>query len=326
LNPKFLGIDIGGTKSHALVADATGIAVSFASGGTGSWEHIGWDGYRHVLSTLIQEALDEANIGTDQIAAAGFGIAGFDWPCQKAAHLEIIQSIGINCPIDLVNDAELAIYAGSPQGWGIAIVAGTGCNCRGWNKDRSRTGRMVGGALWSWEFGGGIQMVARAMRSIVFEWTKRGEKSSLTEAFIQIKQAKNLDDLIEGLYVGRYQFKNDDVLLVFNLANEGNPDAQEAITWLGQELGDQVRGVIHQLSFEDMEFDVVMGGSLFYGSPLLEETLQKHIFPFAPGANLIQLTAPPVVGGVLLSMDLLNLDYHPIRQKLIQSTKQFINS
>lgn len=38
----FLGIDIGGTKSHALIADEQGRAVGFGVGGPGNWRHHRW--------------------------------------------------------------------------------------------------------------------------------------------------------------------------------------------------------------------------------------------------------------------------------------------
>src|SRR5688572_18569709 len=48
----FLGVDTGGTKSHALIADETGRAVGFAQGGTGNHESVGYDGLRKVLSSI----------------------------------------------------------------------------------------------------------------------------------------------------------------------------------------------------------------------------------------------------------------------------------
>ena len=41
----FVGVDIGATKSHALVADEEGRAVGFGTAGPGSYEVIGWEGH-----------------------------------------------------------------------------------------------------------------------------------------------------------------------------------------------------------------------------------------------------------------------------------------
>ena len=45
----FLGIDIGGTKSHALIADETGRAVGFGQGGPGNHEVVGYSGLEAML-------------------------------------------------------------------------------------------------------------------------------------------------------------------------------------------------------------------------------------------------------------------------------------
>ena len=45
----FLGIDIGATKSHALIADENGCAVGFGQGGPGNHEVVGYEGLTATL-------------------------------------------------------------------------------------------------------------------------------------------------------------------------------------------------------------------------------------------------------------------------------------
>ena len=77
----YLGVDVGGTKTHALIADETGQAVGFGTGGPGNWEGVGYDGLTRVLLDAFARAAQQAGIGIDQIAGAGLGIGGYDWPC-----------------------------------------------------------------------------------------------------------------------------------------------------------------------------------------------------------------------------------------------------
>ena len=69
----FLGIDIGGTKSHALIADETGRAVGFGQGGPGNHEVVGYSGLEAMLVDVTHQALAMTGIGIEQIAGAGFG-------------------------------------------------------------------------------------------------------------------------------------------------------------------------------------------------------------------------------------------------------------
>lgn len=322
----FLGIDSGGTKTHALIADETGQAVGFGSGGPGNWEAVGYDGLSQVLVDITHQALDMSRLSIEQIAGAGMGLAGYDWPSQRQAHLEAIRPLGLHAPLAIVNDATLGIVAGSSEGWGVSVDAGTGCNCRGWTRDHQREGRAVGGAgHWSGEAAGGYDIVTRAMRAISFEWTRRGPATALTQAFIQKTGARDLDDLVEGTYLGHYDLDPSLVMTVFQVAALGDPQALEVMRWAGDQLGQMACGVIRQLHLQNESFDVVLIGSLYDGHPLLAESLRTAIQALAPGARLVRLTLPPVVGGVLLGMEAVGLDFLGRRERLIQSTDRLLN-
>ena len=111
---------------------------------------------------------------------------------------------------------------------------------------------------------------------------------------------------------------------MFQVAAEGDPVARDLIIWAGRELGSLAIGVIHQLGFEALDFEVVLAGSFYNGSPLLMETMRETIHTVAPGAQLVRLTAAPVVGGVVLGMEQAGLNPAPVRETLIQSTQELL--
>jgi N-acetylglucosamine kinase-like BadF-type ATPase len=124
----------------------------------------------------------------------------------------------------------------------------------------------------------------------------------LTKAFIDLTGATGTTDLIEGLILGRYQLAATNAITVFQVANEGDAVAEGIVKWAGRELGSLAIGVIRQLALEQSEFEVVLVGSTFKGSPLLVEAMSTAIHAVAPLARLVRLPAPPVIGGVLLGM------------------------
>ncbi len=321
----FLGIDGGGTKTHALIADETGQAVGFAHGGTGTWEGVGYDGLAEVLKEVSTHALDMAGIHMEQIAGAGIGLAGYDWPSQKQDHLNAIAAAGLNVPLQIVNDAALGIAAGAEEGWGVSIGSGTGCNCRGRSKDHLREGRVVGGAgHWSGEAAGGFDILLRAMRAVAFEWDKRGPGTALTPAFIKHVGAKDLDDFIEGNYIGTYGLDPAMIMLTFEIARAGDAQAIDVMRWAGRELGGMAVGVINQLDLQKENFDVVLIGSIFDGHPAIQENVGETVHQVAPGARLVRLNVPPVVGGVVLGMEAAGLDFRTRRARLIVSTEKLL--
>jgi N-acetylglucosamine kinase-like BadF-type ATPase len=320
----FLGVDVGATKTHALIADEDGQVCGFGEAGPGNHEGVGYDGLAAVLQTATGQALACAGLSIDQIAGAGFGIGGYDWPSEREPMLRTIQTLGLKAPLEAVNDSIIGLLAGASEGWGVAVVAGTGCNCWGWDRDR-RIGRMTGMGWWMGEAAGAGELVEEALRCVARDWSLRGPSTRLTQAFVEEVGAADAEDLLEGITQRRYSLTADAAPLVFRVAAQGDAMARHAIEWAGRELGGLAVGVIRQLELESLEFDVVLVGSLYDGGPLLIETMRQTVHAVAPGARLVRLTAPPVVGGVLLGMEQASLNGRAVRARLIETTQILLN-
>lgn len=320
----FLGVDIGGTKSHALIADENGRAIGFGKGGAGNYEIVGWNGLQNTLHTITNQALASANIAKSQIAGAGFGVAGYDWPEDREPTEKVIDTLGLNAPYELVNDAIIGLVAGATEGWGVVVIAGTSNNC--WGRDRyGREGRITGQGIQFAEYGGATELIAKAIQAVSLAWTRRGPATSLTEAFIKQTGAADITDLLGGLTRDRYNLSAEHAPLVFEIAAAGDQVAQEIILWSGRELGSLANGVIRQLGIEDSAFEVVLSGSFYNGSTALVKAMQETIRAVAPKAKFVRLQAPPVIGGVLLAMKQVNIDTVSIRQTLLHSTNELLN-
>jgi N-acetylglucosamine kinase-like BadF-type ATPase len=320
----FLGVDVGATKSQALVADADGQALGLGQAGPGNPMTIGYERFAGLLREVGQAACAAAGIELAQIGGAGFGIGGYDWPSQRQPCLDAIQTLGLHARLDLVNDALVALLAGASQGWGVAVVAGTSCNCWGWDAER-RVGRMTGFS-WLGEAGGACELVHRALEAVARAWTRRGPATQLTQAFCRRAGVPDAATLLEGLTLDHICIGPEAAPLVFQAAAAGDRVAYGLITWAGRELGDLAVGVIRQLALEALSFEVVLAGTFFNGSPRLAETMAEVIHSVAPGARLVRLGVPPVVGGVLLGMQAAGLDPSPARAVLIRSTKTLLTS
>ena len=75
----YLGVDLGATKTHALIADKNGAALGFGESGPGNHETVGYDGMFASMQTALEQALNASALTKADIAGAGFGVAGFDW-------------------------------------------------------------------------------------------------------------------------------------------------------------------------------------------------------------------------------------------------------
>ena len=303
MTPYYLGGDLGSTRTRIVIANAEGHALAYTESGPGNHEVVGFPGVETNSRQAITEALKVAGITIDQIAGAGFGISGYDWPIEYEPHMDLIRSLGFRQALEIVNDTELGLLAGSPKGWGVAVVSGTGCNCRGWDETRTRRGRVTGGGFYNGEFAGASELIFMTVRALAYEWSGRGPKTELSAAFVTKYGLKDLEELLQEINCETIKIDAKDARLVFQVATEGDEVALDLVRWAGRELGELAVTVIRQLGFQSLDFDLVQIGSMFDGSPLLTQEMKKKVHRFAPSANFIRLNEPPVLGAVLLGME-----------------------
>jgi N-acetylglucosamine kinase-like BadF-type ATPase len=251
----------------------------------------------------LEQALHMAGLKKEHITGAGFGVAGYDWPSEIEATASVIDRLGLSAPYKFVNDSVPGLIAGSEEGWGVVVVSGTGSNCRGWDREHKREGRVTGHGVLMGEGAGGSELMHRCMQIVGYSWTKRLPKTALADAIITHVGAKDLEDLMRGYTMYEYQVGAEAARIVFRVAEEGDEAARELICWAGTELGEMANAVIRQLEFEELAFDVVMTGSMFDGGTMLIEPMRETIHKLAPEARLVRLSVPPVVGAVMLGME-----------------------
>lgn len=298
----YLGADVGSSKTQVLVADEAGHVLGLGASGAGNYQVVGYEGMQTALQEGIKRALHGTGIQVAQIAGAGFGISGYDWPSDEPRMIEVIRKVGLLSPLELHNDAILGLAAGAEEGWGLAVVSGAGCNCWGWNKARDKIGRVTGFGVLCGEAAGGSELVFRAMQLVAQAWTGRGDETALSQAFIDYSKADNIEELLEGYTTGRYEIGSSAAPVIFQVAQKGDLVAQQLVQWAGRELGELAKAVIHQLNFQAIDFDVILVGSMFEAGEQLVAPMRESICELAPGARLVRLGVPPVVGAVLLGM------------------------
>lgn len=318
--PYFIGGDLGGTKTHMLIVDQTGHALGLGQAGCGNHQSVGFDGMYEAMRDSLEQAMQMSGVSIKDVAGSGFGIGGYDWPSEEKNMAAAIRRLGMQTPIRFVNDAVPGLVAGAEEGWGVAIVSGTGCNCRGWDKEHRREGRMTGYGVTMGEGAGGTELMHRCMIHIGWAWTRRGPQTALTEAIIKYAGAKDVDDLLEGYTETRYAIGADAAPLVFEVAAKGDQVARQLIHWAGCELGEMANAVIRQLDIQNLAFDVVLTGGMFKGGPLLIDPMRETIHNLAPKARLVRLTTLPVVGAAMIGLEIAGVRVTPeIRKNLISS-------
>src|SRR5215212_1033816 len=120
----FLGFDVGSSKTHALIADETGQCIGFGKAGGGNHQGAGYDGLTNVLQMSFEGACQMSGVEEDQLAGAGFGVAGYDFLSEKGDHLQAAAPLGLTCPGEIINDGANGLISGTSHGIGVNVTAG----------------------------------------------------------------------------------------------------------------------------------------------------------------------------------------------------------
>jgi len=319
----FLGIDVGSSKTHALIADEGGVCIGFGTAGGGNHQGAGYERLTSVLQKSFQGASEMSGVAKDQIAGAGFGVAGYDFSSEREDHLQAIAPLGLSCPLEIVNDGANGLISGTSHGVGVNVTAGSGTNCRGRGKN-GREGRIVGNGVMFGEYGGAIEIVYRALQFVNYAWIKRTPPTKLTGIFLEALGAKDEADLMEGLSHDHYHLFPYIAIEIVNAAREGDHAAQEVIHWSGEELGWLAVSVARQIEMENEEVEIVQSGSVFEAGDIIIEPMREVILKHVPKAKMIRLDGLPVVGPLMLGMQMAGIDPYPLRARLIATAKELV--
>src|SRR5437870_4222593 len=129
-----LGVEGGGSHTHAVVADAEGrVLGAGGSDDPSNWEDVGIGAASAAIRAVVREALDGARRHPGDVEAAVFGLAGVDFPIDEQRLSGIPDAIGLTGRTSILNDGFVAMRAGTDDRFGVVVVAGTGSVVAGRN-------------------------------------------------------------------------------------------------------------------------------------------------------------------------------------------------
>jgi glucosamine kinase len=294
-----LGIDAGGTKTRALLADETGRTVASASAGGANLRTHGELAVEKVLHSVIEQVEIAAGARAEALA---LGIAGADRPDDHAMLRAILSRIGFRSRVVVSNDARVAFVAGSPGGVGLALVCGTGSIAWG----RNAAGEIARAGGWGWHLadeGSGFWIGEQAMRAAMRAYDGRGPLTTLVDSLSEHFGLESTEGLIRAVYDREYP--RHDVarfsVRVAAAAAEGDAVAREILAHAAAELVLAARTVVGRLRLEEMPHDVVLSGGTFQALPGLADSVARDLA--APLRRVSRLEEEPAVGAVRLALD-----------------------
>lgn len=304
----FLGVDGGGTKTQFVITDEKGNILGKSLGGSTYIRSIEIEEICETLKNGIASALENAQLKNITFTKSCFGIAGLDNPKDFDNFLKYVNSIsegvlGEN-PI-VLNDAVCALRRGTDKSFGVTIVAGTGSNCYGKNKEGKEV--FVGGLghIISDE-GGGYYVGLAVLHAAAKSYDGRIEKSLLEELVYKHFGLSNMRDVI--LKVHEKTFGKKDIaslaMVCEEASDKGDKEAQEIFANAASELFLMGSTAIKKLGMQNEEFDLVCSGGAFKNeSGVLRKKLEGLIKENFGKAVVIYPNNEPAMGSVFMAID-----------------------
>jgi len=294
-----LGVDGGNTKTHALVTDASGAALGTGDGGTADIHNSTPESGLTEIVRACREALHSAAAEAADLAAAGFSLAGADYPEDfELLRTELCARLGLRADPVIVNDAVGALRCGTEDSVGVAAVLGTYCAVAGRNAD----GDLFHFGFWP-DSTGAYTLGSEALAAIWRHMLDLGPPTSLTIRALERWSCTDVEELlyaftrIGGLPPSEPGRFADAVL---DEAEAGDPVARDIVELVGCRLGDYARVCAARTGQLGTPFPLVLtGGVMRHPSALLRDAIHGRV----PDGVAVYPDIEPVVGALLLAAD-----------------------
>jgi len=304
-NHLFLGVDGGGTKTLVVLLDEENNVVSEGLSGASNPLRVGIETAVANISEATNKACDKIGRNPIEIVSAACGLAGVRrTDLRMRVRERIRQKLGIKL-IEVVTDAEIALYGATKDEAGLVVIAGTGSICLGRNEKGEKAVAGGWGPLAGDE-GSGAGIARRALQAIAKASDGRGEQTKLSRKAMQYFRAGKSEDILVAIYAP--QIDNIKIAgfakFVVEAAVEGDPVAREILAEAGRELGTAANAVIQRLKLERKKFSIAKIGSIFRAGELITEPLLETIHKTAPRAYLIEPLLPPAVAAAQMAFEM----------------------
>jgi N-acetylglucosamine kinase-like BadF-type ATPase len=301
--PCFLGVDGGGTKTHAVITTASYKVIGEGFSGASNPVRVGFDQAVAHVEEAVTQACEQAHIAPQEIAAGCAAIAGISHPIHfHTMRKALARRLRID-HLELVTDARAALEGALDGKAGVVLIAGTGSIAMGISEARA-VERSGGWGPTLGDEGSGYDIARQALKAVAASFDGRAPRTALTERICRelgISSAKDLPGVIYNNEAEESTEIASLARLVAEAAAEGDAVARAILAQAGRDLGELAVSVIRKLGFESKAFRVAYVGSVFNAGGCVLGPLREAVLKAAPRAEVGPPLRPPEIGAVKLA-------------------------
>lgn len=293
-----IGIDGGGSKTHAIVADESGTSLGEATG-PGSAVKPGEEAASaDVIATVAREALAAADMSHVTPRVLCVGVAGAGRENARQALWQALVARDVASDVVVHSDFGIALDDAFGDGPGVLLIAGTGSAAFG-RSPAGSTARCGGWGPIIGDEGSGTWIGRRALSIVSAASDGRESQTALTGAILTAAEVNEVQDLIPWASAASREQIASLARVVFSVADGGDLRANALISLAVEELMLHVRALAQQLfGDERAAIPVAFAGGMLTKGTTLRKRLEHRLRAAVPGAQIKAGDVNPARGAV----------------------------
>ena len=300
-----IGVDGGGTKTVAALADLNGKILAKGKSGSSNPRNVGINLAVFNIVEAIRPLLKKIKKG--KIVSTAIALAATEEEYREKKE-EILRSLRCQKGISKIFRGDIKIFpdqivsfkSGTKEKDGVLLIAGTGSVCHGWQGKKEAK---VSGWGWLADEGSAFWIGQKAFQMILKNLDKREPETLLTKLALKEFKVKDAIELLKKVYSGN----PTEIIPKFSIicdkaGKKGDKIAKKIMFEAGKELALAAKKVIQELNFQKTRFSLVLIGSVFKTRIVLKE-VKRIIRKFAPKVQFIRSQKEPVAGAIELAIE-----------------------
>jgi N-acetylglucosamine kinase-like BadF-type ATPase len=280
-----LGIDGGGSHTVALLGqlsgDSNGVAqiIGRGVGGPSNFQAVGREVMGQSLDQAVSEAFANAGLSRGTVAGACLGLAGAGRPADRDTVLDWATSRQLAHRVCVESDGRLLLAAGTPNDWGLGVIAGTGSFALSRLPD-GRTRRAGGWGYLFGDEGSAYALALQSLQAVTRAYDGAGPETAMTElvlARLQITEVRSIVSAVYGRGLDR-QAIADLASVATDAASSGDREALRCLETAADSLAGTAAAAARLFADHDVrEFPVCLAGGLMTNCPAYADQLLARL-------------------------------------------------